>query len=142
MPTNPKPTLEERAQAIYEREFPNSSYKRLVKTAIDGGSFSAQLLNAVKDLAAMQSAQDAVDAAANNRHWQPIATAHDETWVEVCGDSNMLYPEYFIAVARKATRFKPLEPWEDVSQNCLSEQGWTPLFWRPLQPTPYNRKGT
>lgn len=71
-----------------------------------------------------------------NMTWKPIASAPAEQWLEVCGDSQMTSPPHFIAVAMKMMEYRPLDPWRDVTQSALSDNGWKPVFWRKLQPIP------
>lgn len=53
-------------------------------------------------------------------------------WIEVAGDSGYIGQEWFVAIAKHDAEYRPLNPWVDVMNNCLSDCGWTPLLWRPL----------
>lgn len=65
--------------------------------------------------------------------WRPIATAPLNKWVEVMGESRMAHGIPFIAVAKHCSDFRPLSPWRDIQMSALSDNGWTPAYWRPLQ---------
>lgn len=73
----------------------------------------------------------------NNAEWQPIASAPNETWVEVIGNCRMVgKPRHFLAIAKRMVKYRPLNPWRDRQLAALDDHGWTPTHWRALQPVP------
>lgn len=71
----------------------------------------------------------------DDREWHPIETAPPNVWVEVCGNSGY-GDRKFLAVAIHDSKYRPRDPWQDVTMTGLSENGWVPTHWRPRSSFP------
>lgn len=69
-----------------------------------------------------------------HRPWALVSAGEfpRDEWIEVAGDSGYTRQKWFVAVAKHDAEYRPLNPWIDVQNNGLSDCGWTPLLWRPL----------
>lgn len=63
--------------------------------------------------------------------WQPIETAPNNNYIEVCGDSGYSTFPHFLAVAKRDPEYRG-NSWLSVQNDRLSNNGWEPTHWRYL----------
>lgn len=69
--------------------------------------------------------------------WHPIKTApHDGTLVLVTGFSGYIRHRRFVTAAYYDAEYRPLSPWQSVTNDSLSDHGWEPTHWRPMMELP------